>query len=131
MDALVVILATAITVALALPVTASLARSTRATAGQSNADVNNTTIDVLIILGLSAICSGVSLVHTSISATAAIMVLWIMTVLTSLALNRHMDHYEHTARIIARDTASFDRATTSDRPRERAADIINDSLSAR
>ena len=132
MDALVVILATAITLALALPVTASLARSTHTTAGQSNATGQNTAVvDVLIILGLSAICSGVSLVHTSISATAAIMVLWAMTVLTSLALNRHMDHYEHTARITARDTASFDRATTSDRPRERAADIINDSLSAR
>lgn len=109
MDALVVILTAAITLALAL------ARTGRNAASQNTAVVTRA-LDVLIVLGLAAICSGVALVHTSMIATAAVMVLWIMTVLTSLALNRHLDRYEHTARmtaqitarVTARDTVNFD-----------------------
>lgn len=101
MDALVVILTAAITLALALACTG------RNAASQNTAAVTRA-LDVLIVLGLAAICSGVALVHTSMTATAAVMGLWAMTVLTTLALNRHLDRYEHTARITARDTVNFD-----------------------
>ena len=90
MDALVVILTAAITLALALACT-----------GRNAASQNTAIIDVLIVLGLAVICSGVALAHTSMTATAAVMGLWIMTVLTTRALNRHLDRYEHTARMTA------------------------------